>query len=77
MREHQHYVTALYEGAPVLCEGAPVLYEGAPALYEGAPALYEEALALGWLRKTKVVQSFSANILCEGHIYKDSRNTIF
>ena len=30
---------------------------------------------LGWLRKTKVVQSFSASILCEGHIYKDFGNT--
>ena len=33
--------------------------------------------SLGWLRKTKVVQSLSASILCEGNIYMDFRNTIF
>ena len=26
---------------------------------------------LGWAKNTKVVQSFSASILCEGHMYKD------
>ena len=34
-------------------------------------------IRLGWAKKTKVVQSFSASILCEGHMYKDFRNIIF
>ena len=32
---------------------------------------------LGWVKKQKVVKSFPASILCEGHIYKDFRNIIF
>ena len=32
---------------------------------------------LGWVKKQKVVQSFSASILCEGHIYKDFRKYFF